>query len=1015
MEGSPRGRFVNAGISLVEVSGTFVPPTASPENSMADDQQKIENTEGIDEENIQAGDEAAAKDESRAADSNGKAEVARSDEAKEEEEDAVGEKAGAEVAGADEDADSGVEAAAAEANEESEPPSGEADGGGTPAAVEEAGPAEAAGDEAQETAPRDERPLLERAVEAATAEMAVPKAEDAGISVGEEAPVGSVSGAEGLETTGRVGYTGEIVGRVVTLEELESGDEEEQKAAESYDQLMKLVDESFTRVQEQEIVRGRVVSVGDKDVVIDIGFKSDGVVSLAEFDRELESGDEVEVFVDRLEDYHGQLVLSKTKADKLRRWQRIEEAYDSSSIIEGTIVRRIKGGMIVELDIGRMEAFLPGSQIDVRPVRDFDAYLEKRMEFRIVKLNPSNENIVVSHKALIEKELEAQREKILSTMEAGQILEGTVKNITDFGVFIDLGGVDGLLHITDLSWGRVSHPSELVDLDEKLNVVVLDYDKERQRISLGLKQLQPHPWEDINEKYDEAETVEGKVVSITDYGAFVELEKGIEGLVHISEMSWTEHIRHPSQMVSLGQLVKVKILNIDKEGKKISLGMKQLEPDPWTGISDRYPPGTVMRGKVRNITNFGVFVEIEPGIDGLVHISDLSWTKKIRHPSEMIKKGQDLDIVILNVDEEARRISLGHKQVETNPWNQFAKVYGEGTDTEARVVRSNEGGLVVELPLEVEAFVPASELKNGPQNFQDFYEENQEVELRVIKFDPNQKEIVLSEIAKDRADQRDERADQERERRQRRDSETREVRQFTQREEASGPTTLGELSGLADLKAQIEEAEQAPPAEEAEQPESAAAGAAEQEEAQGSASVPEPEDDEATIVDEGGTPEEQAEVDMEESDETVVTTTEASGELEGPPGVAARKAGKGEEEAGDDRTDESKGSAEEPPASQAQRKEDAGTSTPAEMSKASTKTVGETDKEGAAEAAEAATQDKTPAKKSGSKPVAATESKESTAEIESRTKTTGGKRAVTKNKVEAEADDGDDESDEEDK
>ncbi|MEX0600993.1 MAG: 30S ribosomal protein S1, partial [Rhodothermales bacterium] len=653
---------------------------------MADDQQKTKDTEAVEEKDIQTDEKSDKAEEAAAADENGKAVKADVEETEEVETEAAAETdastdddlASDAVSAEDtsstpdetgdvveETAEAEAEAVSASSDEDTDDAETESEAADEePETVAEADDADDDGgvetdDDALDGEPvatdedKDARPLLERAVDAAAAEMAVPRAEDAGVSVQEEAPLSSVSGAEGLQATGQVGYTGEIVGRVVTLEELERGDEEDEKAAATYDQLMKLVDESFTIVEEQEIVQGRVVSVGEKDVVIDIGFKSDGVVSLNEFDRELEAGDEVEVFVDRLEDYHGQLVLSKTKADKLRRWQRIEEAYDQSSIIEGTIVRRIKGGMIVELDIGGMEAFLPGSQIDVRPVRDFDAYLEKRMEFKIVKLNPANENIVVSHKALIEKELQAQREKILSTMEAGQILEGTVKNITDFGVFIDLGGVDGLLHITDLSWGRVSHPSELVDLDEKLNVVVLDYDKERQRISLGLKQLQPHPWEDINEKYDEGETVEGKVVSITDYGAFVELEKGIEGLVHISEMSWTEHIRHPSQMVSLGQLVNVKILNIDKEGKKISLGMKQLEPDPWTGISDRYPPGTVMRGKVRNITNFGVFVEIEPGIDGLVHISDLSWTKKIRHPSEMIKKGQDLDVVILNVDEEA--------------------------------------------------------------------------------------------------------------------------------------------------------------------------------------------------------------------------------------------------------------------------------------------------------------------------------------------------------------------------
>ncbi len=622
-----------------------------------------------------------------------------------------------------------------------------------------------------------------------------------------------------------IGYTGEIIGPVVTLEEIEAGDEEEKQTAQTYEELEKMVNVSFTTVHEQEIVHGRVVSVGEKDVVIDIGFKSDGIVSLNEFDTTLSSGDEVEVLVERLEDYHGQLVLSKVKADQLRRWQLIEEAHEKGAIVEGTIVRRIKGGMIVDLDIGGMEAFLPGSQIDVRPVRDFDTYLEKRMEFRIVKLNPANDNIVISHKALIEKELGAQREKILATMEAGQILEGTAKNITDFGIFVDLGGVDGLLHITDLSWGRVSHPSELVELDQKLTVVVLDYDKDRQRISLGLKQLQPHPWESIDEKYVESNSVEGKVVSITDYGAFVELEKGIEGLVHISEMSWTEHIRHPSQVVSLGQLVRVRILKIDKQGKKISLGMKQLDPDPWDGISERYPPGTVMSGKVRNITNFGVFVGIEPGIDGLVHISDLSWTKKVRHPNEMVRKGQPLDVVILNIDEVSRRISLGHKQVETNPWNQFAQAYAEGTDTEATVVRANEGGLVIELPLAVEAFVPASELRNGPHNFQDFYPAGQKLQLRVIKFDPNQKEIVLSEVAKERAAERSEKAQEDRARRETRKRTSREVGKYQKASGAAGRTTLGDISGLADLKAQFEEAEQEVPQKKAATPQKAPAKA----------------------------------------------------------------------------------------------------------------------------------------------------------------------------------------------
>lgn len=720
-----------------------------------------------------------------------------------------------------ENSENGSETAAVAEKEEKAQP--EDAGAEEKATVEKKAPAKAKAkvEEKAEAEEKVEAEAKEPAV--AEEEQAEAEAEDAKEEDVPPAPVAEEEEAEKDDTSTTIGYTGEIIGPVLTLKEIEEGDEEEKVASETYAELEKMVNASFTTVHEQEIVHGRVVSVGEKDVVIDIGFKSDGIVSLNEFDTTLASGDEVEVLVERLEDYHGQLVLSKVKADQLRRWQLIEEAHEKGTIVEGTIVRRIKGGMIVDLDIGGMEAFLPGSQIDVRPVRDFDTYLEKRMEFKIVKLNPANDNIVISHKALIEKELGAQREKILATMEPGQILEGTAKNITDFGIFVDLGGVDGLLHITDLSWGRVSHPSELVELDQKLTVVVLDYDKDRQRISLGLKQLQPHPWESIDEKYVESNSVEGKVVSITDYGAFVELEKGIEGLVHISEMSWTEHIRHPSQVVSLGQLVRVRILKIDKQGKKISLGMKQLDPDPWDGISERYPPGTVMSGKVRNITNFGVFVGIEPGIDGLVHISDLSWTKKVRHPNEMVRKGQALDVVILNIDEVSRRISLGHKQVETNPWNQFAQAYAEGTDTEATVVRANEGGLVIELPLAVEAFVPASELRNGPHNFQEFYPTGQELQLRVIKFDPNQKEIVLSEVAKERAAERSEKTQEDRARRETKKRESREVKKYQKAAGSAGRTTLGDISGLADLKAQIEEAEQEAPKQEAAAPKKAPA------------------------------------------------------------------------------------------------------------------------------------------------------------------------------------------------
>ncbi len=673
-------------------------------------------------------------------------------------------------------------------------------------------------DEAAETAPAaeeegEERSFVERAVDAVQSAMGsvaetVSALREAltGDDEQNDTPDASIASVEDLRSRRTLtGYTGEILGEVVKLEDLEQqlSKESERRNAD----FRRMVEATMREVPEQDIVQGRVVTINDKDVVIDIGFKSDGVVARNEFERELQAGDTVEVFIERRENYQGQLVLSKTKANTVQRWRRVENAFENEEVLEGTIIRRIKGGMIVEL-FDNMEAFLPGSQIDVRPVRDFDAYLDRRMEFKIVKLNPANENIVVSHKALIERDLQEQRESILETMEPGQILEGTVKNITDFGVFVDLGGVDGLLHITDLSWGRVSHPSEVVQVEDKLNIVVLDYDKERQRISLGLKQLQPHPWDDIHDKFAPGRDVTGKVVSITDYGAFVELDKGIEGLVHISEMSWTEHVKHPSQVVSLGQMVEVKILNIDDDAKKISLGMKQLQPDPWEGIAARYPAGTVLSGKVRNITAFGVFVEIENGIDGLVHISDLSWTKKVRHPGEVVKKGQELDVVVLGIDEKNRRISLGHKQVETNPWNTFANVYTEGSDHDATVQRVLEAGVVVDLPLDVEGFIPAGELKKNGHPADGYREGQPLTGLRVIRFDSNNKEIILSETAKEREGERSVRQQEMSERREERSRERREVQQYVQQAN-TGPATLGELSGLAQLKAQMEAAERA--------------------------------------------------------------------------------------------------------------------------------------------------------------------------------------------------------------
>lgn len=516
---------------------------------------------------------------------------------------------------------------------------------------------------------------------------------------------------------------------------------------EEYQQLEKLYEKTMTSFTSGEIVKGKIVRVNETNVTVDIGFKSEGTIALTEFQSaaEVKVGDEIEVFLESVENKDGMLVLSRKRAEFMRTWERVLQSYEKGEVLRGKVIRRTKGGLVVDL-LG-MDAFLPGSQIDVRPVRDFDQYLGREMEFRVVKVNHPSENVVISHKVLVEEALAEQRKAILDKLEKGQILEGHVKAITDFGAFIDLGGVDGLVHITDLSWGRINHPSEAVKLDQLVNVVVLDFDGEKKRISLGMKQLQPHPWENIETKYPIGTRISGKVVSLTDYGAFVEIEKGIEGLIHISEMSWTKHITHPSQVVSLGQTVEAIILSLDKEGKKISLGMKQLEPDPWQMILQKYPIGSRHQGIVRNLTNFGVFVELEEGIDGLVHISDLSWTKKIRHPGEIVKKGEKLDVMILNIDVEQRRISLGHKQLQENPWEAFEESYRNGNDTEGKIVRLIEKGVIVELPLGVEGFIPLSHLSTAPiKNLQESFKIGDSLSLRVIEFDKENKKIVLSAL-----------------------------------------------------------------------------------------------------------------------------------------------------------------------------------------------------------------------------------------------------------------------------
>jgi len=508
-----------------------------------------------------------------------------------------------------------------------------------------------------------------------------------------------------------------------------------------------LIEKNFKDIKEGQLIRGKIVDITKDEVFVDLGFKSVGVIPRSELlnSETLKIGDQIDVFVEALEDSQGRVLLSRKRADFMRIWQEINRIYENQEVVPVRILRRIKGGMVVDL-LG-VEAFLPGSQIDIRPVRDFDSWVGKTLDVKIVKVNHPNENVVVSHKVILEEQLKDQREALLSKLEKGLVLEGVVKAIADFGIFVDLGGVDGLVHITDLSWGRVTHPSEVVELDQKVKVVVLDFDPDKKRISLGMKQLTPHPWDSIGDKYEKGTKVRGKVVSLTDYGAFIEIEKGIEGLIHISEMSWTQHVKHPSQVVSLGQIVEAVVLNIDKEERKLALGMKQLEPDPWEELAEKYPVGSRHKGIVRNITNFGVFVELEPGVDGLIHISDLSWTKKIRHPGEFVKKGEELEVVVLAVDKEQRRIALGHKQIQEDPWDYFEQKYKVGTLTEGKIERIIEKGVIVELPDGVDGFVPVSQLSFAPVRvISDYFKIGDRLPLRVVEFEKASKKIVLSAV-----------------------------------------------------------------------------------------------------------------------------------------------------------------------------------------------------------------------------------------------------------------------------
>ncbi|MBU0982380.1 MAG: 30S ribosomal protein S1 [candidate division Zixibacteria bacterium] len=515
-----------------------------------------------------------------------------------------------------------------------------------------------------------------------------------------------------------------------------------------YDAMVEMYDSTIRSIKEGEIVRGTVMGVNPDDVIVDVGFKSEGLISIGEFQMPLniKVGDEIDVYLEQIEDSHGQLMLSKQKADFMRVWDKIREAHDAGETVDGRVTRRIKGGVVV--DIMGVDAFLPGSQISLRQVPDFDALINQMMDVKIIKLNKSRRNIVVSRRVVLEEEREKMRTTLLAEIEVGQVRTGTVKNITDFGVFIDMGGVDGLLHITDMSWGRIRHPSEMVSLGEKIEVKILDFDERTTRISLGLKQMTPYPWENIEEKYPIGKKVQGRVVSITDYGAFVELEKGIEGLIHISEMSWTQHIKHPSKIMNVNDEVDAVVLSVDKENEKISLGIKQMEPDPWETIEVKYPINKVISGKVRNLTAFGAFVELEEGIDGLVHISDMSWTKRIQHPSEVMKKGDTVDVKVIKIDHSNRRISLGYKQLTEDPWPELARKLAVGTECLGTVVKALDRGVVVDVGEGVEGFVPTSQL--GGKDLSDpttSFQEGEEIPLQVIEFDPIQHKVVLSVTA----------------------------------------------------------------------------------------------------------------------------------------------------------------------------------------------------------------------------------------------------------------------------
>ena len=572
-----------------------------------------------------------------------------------------------------------------------------------------------------------------------------------------------------------------------------------------YDQdkarITEAYDKTLSNVNVGEVVEGTVTGVNKREVIVNVGYKSEGIIPVSEFryNPDLKVGDKIEVYVESAEDKNGQLALSHKKARQLKSWDRVNEALEKDEIIKGYIKCRTKGGMIV--DVFGIEAFLPGSQIDVKPIRDYDVYVDKTMEFKVVKINQEFRNVVVSHKALIEAELEAQKQVIMSKLEKGQILEGTVKNITSYGVFVDLGGVDGLIHITDLSWGRVNHPEEIVALDQKINVVILDFDEAKKRIALGLKQLTPHPWEALDQTLKVGDKVKGRVVVMADYGAFVEIAPGVEGLIHVSEMSWSQHLRSAQEFMKVGDEVEAVILTLDREERKMSLGIKQLTPDPWENIEVKYPVGTKTTAKVRNFTNFGVFVEIEEGIDGLIHISDLSWTKKVKHSGEFTSVGADIEVVVLEIDKENRRLSLGHKQLEENPWNEFENQYSVDSIHEGTITEMTDKGAVVALGENIEGFCPARQLVKEDGTTP---KTGDKLNFKILEFSKATKRITLSHLRTYEEAKRAEIAAEKAEKRAAADATKSTVKKINASVEK---TTLGDIAGLAALKSAMEAAE----------------------------------------------------------------------------------------------------------------------------------------------------------------------------------------------------------------